>query len=132
MFFLRQKIRIQTHRFIYIYIYIITLNTKGRIEFYPAFWKKLFSSSHLFIGKHPCEKPNITLEFKTNGVQVCLFSLVSYMTLSCKVPPNLIFKGENAAQHSKANDNLIHSQNIVNCPHKKKQVIKFLLTSYCI
>lgn len=69
--------------------------------FYPAFWKKLFSSSHLDIGKHPPVKPNISSAL-TKGVQGCRLSSVPYMTLSCKVPPNLSFKDEKAAKHSKA------------------------------
>lgn len=86
-------------------------NSKGRTDFYPAFWKKLFSSSHLCIGKHPWVKPNISLAFQTKGVQGCRLSSVPYMTLSCKVPPNLIFKGEKAAEHFRGNDTLTNSQN---------------------
>ena len=47
-------------------------------------------------------KPNLTFSLEINGVQGSLLSSVPYVTLSCKVPPNLIFKGEKAAKHSKA------------------------------
>lgn len=41
--------------------------------------------------------PNIVELSFTNEVQGCLVSGVLYKTLSCRVPPNLIFNGENAA-----------------------------------
>ena len=80
-------------------------NSKGRTDFYPAFLKKLFSSSHLCIGKHPWVKPNMSEVLWTKGVQDCRLSSVPYVTLSCKVPPNLIFNGEKAAQHSEIRSN---------------------------
>jgi len=83
-------------------IYLVLTTLKRENWFYPAFWKKLLSSSHLYMGKHPPVKPNISLAFKTKGVQGCRLSSLPYMSLSCKVPPNLIFKDEKAAKHSKA------------------------------
>jgi hypothetical protein len=42
-------------------------------------------------------KPNIAEVLLAKGIQDCWFSPVSYITLSCKLPPSRIFKGENAA-----------------------------------
>lgn len=56
----------------------------------------MLSSSHRRIVKQPSEKPNSTELFLTNGVQGSLMPSLSYTTLSCNVPPILIFNGEKA------------------------------------
>lgn len=64
----------------------------------------MFNSSHRDIGKQPWEKPNISGLLLTNVGQGS--PSLSYVTLSCKVPPILIFRGEKAATQSRLCYNL--------------------------
>lgn len=66
---------------------------------YPVFVKNLLSLSHLSIVRQPFEKLNTLEASLTKGWQGFDKGPMPYISLSCKVPPNLIFIGENAACH---------------------------------
>lgn len=55
---------------------------------YPVFLKRLFSSSHLCIGKHPLENPNNPSLCWVNGLQGDIKLPTPYITWSCKEPPS--------------------------------------------
>lgn len=81
---------------------------------YPVCLKKRLSSSQRDIDKQPWENPNNSELFLTNGLQCFPLPSVSYMTLSCKVPPNLIFNGEKAAKYQSL-WSVLNLGNIRNC-----------------
>lgn len=72
---------------------MVNKTTISMLNSHPVSLKKWFSSSHLFICKHPFENPNNPPFIFWNGWQGAFKFPTSYSTWSCKEPPTLILKG---------------------------------------
>lgn len=72
---------------------MVNKTTIRMLNSHPVLSKKLFSSSHLFICKHPFENPNNPPFIFWNGWQGDFKLPTSYSNWSCKEPPTLILKG---------------------------------------
>lgn len=70
------------------------VHTVGNWGTYPVSWKRVVSSVHRCILKHPPWKLNVTEVLYTKGRHGTCGVPTSYTTLSCKLPPSRMRSGD--------------------------------------